>query len=214
MTVRGLWLLFVSMPFLVGCTASLPQGASREASLEEAEAKTKFSYKGQSIPPFFLADFCGGPDANDIWTSGMGQRVVAVSVPGLFHSTSYDATKVKEGDFIFFRRLSTDGRLEVEMGYRFVGTSQSGISVIEYFGNTGGSGTVHGIVFVRFNTATLGITKREQRNVLLMQFIGEQTWGDRVRRTVSLRGNVLLLGATRADIPEAKAQKECVIVLQ
>ena len=43
-----------------------------------------FTFNGKPIPPFFLTDFAGGPEANDFWTCGMGSRIAAVSVPGLF----------------------------------------------------------------------------------------------------------------------------------
>jgi hypothetical protein len=51
------------------------------------EAQTHFTYRGRTIPPFFLADFCGGPDAPEFHTSGMGCRISTVFCSGLVLQT-------------------------------------------------------------------------------------------------------------------------------
>jgi len=190
-----------------------------------AEAQTHFTYKGEPIPPFFLADFYGGPDASDFWLRGMGSRISSVIVAGLFvkGDSSYSGCKIddrrKDGGFVSFNLPSdeSDGSRETGwLAYRFVGTTPSGVTVLEQVGNTGGSGTIPGILFVRFEMESTDTTKGDKQDQLVMRFLGEQSWGDRVYRDVKLDGNSLWLGPTRTNMPGAKdfAEPERTIVLQ
>jgi len=190
-----------------------------------AEAQTHFTYKGEPIPPFFLADFYGGPGAADFWCRGMGSRISSVIVAGLFVEGDgpYSELKIndrrKEGDFVSFNLSSdeSDGpRGAGWFAYRFVGTTPSGVTVLEQIGNTGGSATIPGILFVRFEMESIGATKEDKEDLLVMRFLGEQSWGDRVYRDVKLDGNSLWLGPTRTNMPGAKdfAEPERTIVLE
>ncbi|MBN2584102.1 MAG: hypothetical protein JXL80_13635 [Planctomycetes bacterium] len=167
------------------------------------EARKSFTYQGKPIPPFFLADFHGGDEAPDFWLRETGDRIAAVAVEGLFFTRdgSYADASVTMGDFVRFSLPGDDGRDRLNFGYRFLGTSPSGVTVLEYYGNTGGSGTPIGIVLVRFEIETVGATRAEKRERLVMRFIGEYCWGDRVYRDAELDGNVLKLGPMHTHIP-------------
>jgi hypothetical protein len=216
MRFSGLPVVIALMAGPIGCTMQPVAVTSGQSTAEVLEARAKFAYQGEPIPPFFLADLCGGPEADDFWTRGMGSRVVAVSLAGLRdQKRCYNDGTIQRGRFISFaRRSENDDRLQLEFGYRFLGTTPSGISVVEYFGNTGGSGTIYGVVFVRFEMQTIGVTEDAKHDLLVMRFVGEQSWGDRVTRSVSLEGNVLRLGPTRADISASNAEPGRVIVLE
>jgi hypothetical protein len=140
----------------------------------------------------------------------MGGRICAIAVEGLVAEGdgSYAGAKIYEGEFVSFDVPSHDEDLGPRgagwFAYRFVGTTPSGITVLEYVGNTGGSGTIPGVLFVRFAMEWVGVTKEEKRERLVMHFLGEQSWGDRVYRDVRLEGNSLWLGPTRTDMPYEK----------
>ena len=184
-----------------------------------AEARAHFTYKGKPIPPFFLTDFSGGPNADSFWTERIGSRISAVAVGGLFQlGGPYGGIKVDAKEFVSFH-LPGDGagpRGAGRFSYRFLGTTASGITVLEYVGNTGGSGTIPGVIFVCFEMESIGVTKDEKQERLIMCFLGEYAWGDRVYRDVKLNGNTLWLGPTRTFIPINKefAEPERAIVLE
>lgn len=199
---------------LCGCHSQAATEASAQPNSELLEAMAQCTFRGEPIQPFFLTEFCGGAQADEFWTEGMGQRVTAISVPGLCNSRgSYAGAVIHRGEYTSFA-LGNDGRVTTEFGYRFCGTTPGGITVLEYFGNTGGSGTALGLLFVRFEIRTLGTTGTGMKDVLTMRFVGEERWGDRVRRSVRLDGNRLLLGPTQTDIPGHKSDPGCSIVLE
>lgn len=189
------------------------------------EAQKHFTYKGEPIPPFFLAAFHGGPEADDFWLRPMGNRISCVVVEGLFvkGDGSYAGLEIddrrNDGGFVSFD-LPSDESLGPRgagwLAYRFIGTTPSRVTVLEYVGNTGGSGTIPGVLFIRFEMETIGATKGEKQGRLIMRFLGEESWGDRVYRDVKLNGNSLWLGPTRTDIPAYKdlAEPERTIHLQ
>ena len=195
---------------LAGCGGSSSAKQSKQVDPRVTEAQTHFTYKGKPIPPFFLADFCGGPDVGDFWTRGMGSRICAVDVAGLFYDDSdgsYSGCAFERGEWV--RLDLPNGGDEGPRGagwfyYRFMGTTPSGTTVLEYVGNTGGSGTIPGVVFLRFELETVGYTQTDKSDRLVMRFLGEQSWGDRVYRDVKLIGNELRLGPESTDIPGAK----------
>lgn len=210
---------------LGGCGEKPVEPPQQQPHPAVAEARAHFTYKGEVIPPFFLADFYGGPDAAGFWTVGMGTRISSIIVEGLFvrGDGSYSDLKVndrrKDGGFVSFALYSDDSdgpRGNGWHAYRFVGTTPSGVTVIEEVGNTGGSGTIPGILFVRFEMESVGVTKDDKRDRLIMRFLGAESWGDRVYRDVKLEGNSLWLGPTRTDIPAYKdiAEPERTIVLE
>ncbi len=197
------------LAILILC-AGCERSASSDAPLSEdpvlREAKETFTYKGKPIPPFFLTDFCGGEHAPDFWTRGIGGRISSIAVEGLFceGDGSYSDPKVEVGEFVTFDLPADRAAMAGDagwFGYRFIGTTPSGISVLEYKGNTGGSGTIIGLLFVRFEMTTIGATADDKRDRLTMHFVGERSWGDRVYRDISLQGNVLRLGPMQTAIP-------------
>ena len=208
-----------------GCGGS-PAGLSSEQSLELIEARTHFTYKGKPIPPFFLADFNGGPGAGEFWTRGAGARISRVVVEGLIYDDeehsegSYnDCSFTDGGDGVVIFDLSNSEEDEGGAGwlsYKFLGTTPSGITVLEYLGNTGGSGTFHGVMFIRFEIETIGYNSDVKEDRLVMQYLGEECWGDRVFRDVELVGNELRLGPTKSDIPDEQEflQPACAIPLE
>ncbi len=203
------WVVVLSAAGLAGCGGGSTTQPSKQANPVIIEAQTHFTYKGKPIPPFFLADFCGGPDAGDFWTQGMGERICAVDVAGFFYDNSdgsYSDRTVEHGEFVRFDLPSTGdegSRGAGWLSYKFLGTTPSGVTVLEYVGNTGGSGTIPGVVFIRFELETLGYTKAGKKDRLIMRFLGEESWGDRVYRDVTLVGNELRLGPERSHMPGA-----------
>jgi hypothetical protein len=189
-----------------GCHGStLSDAFPREDSVLR-EAKETFTYKGKPIAPFFLTDFCGGEDAPDLWTREMGGRITSIAVEGLSceGDGSYAGTPFETGELVTFDLPADHAPVTGNpgwFGYRFIGTTTSGISVLEYKGNTGGSGTVIGVLFVRFEMASIGVTAGHKRDQLTMRFLGERSWGDRVYRDIRLEGNVLRLGPMQTTIP-------------
>lgn len=136
-------------------------------------------------------------------------RIGTVAVEGLFYDNcdgAYSGCKIAKGELIRFE-LPNEGnggpRGNGWFGYRFLGTTPSGISVVEYVGNTGGSGTVPGVMFLRFEMETIGYQSGGKKERLVMRFLGEQSWGDRVYREVKLVGNELRLGPERTNMPMA-----------
>lgn len=203
---------------LSGCGEKPAAQPQQQPHPEVAEAQAHFTYKGKPIPPFFLADFFGGPDAPDIWTREVGGRISSVAVAGLFVKSdgSYADLDINDekddGGFISFD-LPSDESLggpgtNGYTGYRFVGTTPSGITVLEYACNTGGSGTLIGILFVYFEMQSFGVNREEKRERLIMRCLGAYGWGDRVYRDVKLDGNRLWLGPTRTGIPAYKNTME------
>ena len=210
---------------LGGCGEKSVARPRQQSHPAVAEAQAHFTYKGKPIPPFFLTDFHGGPEAGNFWTRETGCRISSVVVAGLFvggdgtyaNSEIFDGRD--DGGFISFCILSDEDRGPVGsglFGYRFVGTTPSGITVLEHIGNTGGSGTIPGVLFVRFEMESVGVTKDKKQDRLIMRFLGEQSWGDRVYRDVKLDGNSLWLGPTRTIIPAHKdlAEDERTILLE
>jgi len=199
--------------FGCGEKANTPQ--SQQAVPEMAEAQTHFTFKGKPIPPFFLADLLGGPQANDLWMREMGCRVCSVAVEGLFIEPdgTYANCQIKS---------SADGSVSFDLpsdessgprgagwaGYKFVGTAPSGVSVLEYSVNTGGSGTVIGVVFLRVETESVGYIKGDKKDRLVLRFLGALDWGDRVFRDIKLEGNELRLGPERSHMPGAQDSLE------
>lgn len=185
------------------------------------EAQNHFTYKGKPIPPFFLADFCGGPDGGDFWTKGMGARISAVAVEGLFYehgAGSYSGCTIEQSkDFVRFDLPTRSGEAAPSGGwfsYKFLGTTLSGITVLEYVGNTGGSGIVPGVVFLRFEVETVGYTEAGKQERLIMRFLGQQSWGDRVYREAELVGNELRLGPERSHMPGGPLDPARTILLE
>jgi len=205
--LAGVWLGIAA----AGCgRAVLAQHAASDASLPApavAEARKHFTFQGKPIPPFFLADACGGPDAPDLFFADMGGRICAIAVEGLFPRGDGAYVDIKledrrsEGGFVWFDFPLFEGHDAGGMGYRFVGTTPSGVTVLEYAAATGGTCTLLGVVFVRFEMETVGVTKGEKRERLIMRLLGEECWGDRVYRDVTLVGNTLRLGPKRTHIP-------------
>lgn len=181
------------------------------------EARAHFTYQGKRIPPFFVSDFMGGPGAPDFWFRESGHRISAIAVEGLFAEGdgSYAGLEItthpadpddpQKGEFVEFNEEPEDGvdrSVRVPWhSYRFVGTTPSGITVLEQIGNTGGSGTVVGVLFVRFEMESVGVTKAQKKDRLVMQCLGSDTWGDRVYRDVRLEGNILRLGPESSHHP-------------
>ncbi|MFW6132735.1 MAG: hypothetical protein ACOC8F_02470 [Planctomycetota bacterium] len=187
-----------------------PPGKPHPAVLE---ARTDFTYEGKPIPPFFLADFNGGPEAPDFWLRDAGSRVCAIAVEGLFVDgdgayTGVSGEVTRSGDgMVRFDLPQADGSCDFPcgyMGYKFVGTTPSGITVLQTIVNTGGSGTIPGVMFVRFEMASAGATRQTKRARLTMHCLGEMAWGDRVYRDVTLEGNTLRLGPERTSIPACR----------
>lgn len=204
-----------------GCHSQPSRASSPAPNAELTEAQTHFTYKGKPIPPFFLADFYGGPEANDFWTIGMGRRVSSVAVDGLFSQSdgAYGGCKFVVGSdgFVSFDLPcdeSAGPRSNGYLCYRFVGTTSSGITVLEYVGNTGGSGTVPGIVFVRFELASVGVTEEDKHEQLMMRFLGEESWGDRVYRDIALVGDELRLGPERSNMPDESLEPARTMLLK
>ncbi len=199
---------------LVGCGSEPAVRPSNPVPPEITEAQTHFTYKGRPIPPFFLADFYGGPDAPDFWTRPMGSRISAIAIDGLFDRSdgAYAFAKVTvDSGFVNFDipdPNSDSPRGGGWFAYHFVGTSTSGVTVVEYVGNTGGSGTVPGVVFLRFEMQAVGYTQADRHNRLVMRFLGEECWGDRVYRDAKLVGDELRLGPERSDMPGAQGSLE------
>ena len=202
-----------------GCTRKSGPPVAQQVPPAVAEARAHFTYKGKLIPPFFLADFSGGPEADSFWTEGMGSRISAVVVDGLFAGNGpYGGIQIRTDEFVSF---DLPGDVPTPRGagwfsYRFLGTTPSGITVLEYCGNTGGSGTIPGVLFVRFEMESIGVTKDRKEQRLVMRYVGEECWGDRVYRDVKLNGNTLWLGPTSTTIPanERFDEPERTVVLQ
>lgn len=200
---------------LIGCGEKAAAPQPQQAAPEVVEAQTHFTFKGKPIPPFFLADFFGGPEANDFWIREMGCRISSVAVEGLLIEPdgTYANSPIKSSadGHVSFDLPSDDPSAPRGGGwlwYKFVGTTPSGVTVLEYAGNTGGSGTVLGVVFLRVEMESVGYTKAAKKDRLVLRFAGEQSWGDRVFRDVKLEGNELRLGPERSDMPGAKDSLE------
>lgn len=203
-------LAFVLLTCLIGCNGTTTSQAFSPAHPEVVEAQTHFTYKGKTIPPYFLADFYGGPDAGDVWTKGMGTRICAVAVEGLFDQSdgSYGGCTFEEceGEDRFVRfDLPRGGDAAIDAGwaaYCFLGTTPSGVTVLQCVINTGGTGTLPGVMFVRFEMETIGYTQADRRQWLVMRFLGADGWGDRVYRDAKLVGSELRLGPERSPIQQ------------
>lgn len=199
---------------LGGCAGVPKTPPSLQVRPELIEAQTHFTYKGRPIPPFFLADFYGGPDVGDFWTKGMGKRISAVDVAGLFYDESdgsYSGCTVDRNEFVRFDLPNGDDSEQGRAGwfaYRFLGTTPTGVTVVEYVGNTGGSGTIPGVVFLRFEWQPSGYTQAGSNSRLVMRFLGEESWGDRVYRDIKLVGNELRLGPERSNLPDERDSLE------
>jgi hypothetical protein len=175
------------------------------------EARTRFTYRGVPIPPFFLNDFAGGPGAPDYWKVGMGHRIAAVAVEGLFTRPGYDTSPYdllptrRIGPFYAFDYYEGSDRTQQAYGgyygYRFIGTTPGGITVLEYVLCTGGSAVCYGVVLVRFSLEDLGAASTDPHKRLVMRFLDQMSWGDRVSRSVSLEENRLLLGPATSQLP-------------
>jgi hypothetical protein len=137
-----------------------------------------------------------------------------VDVAGLFcdgSDGSYTGCTVDRGDYVSFDLPIDGGSDNVRngrFGYRFLGTTPAGVTVLEYVGNTGGSGTILGVVFVKFELQRIGYTATDAHDRLVMRFLGAESWGDRVHRDVTLVGNELRLGPEKSDIPAAQDSLE------
>lgn len=217
MRVTGFGVVAALLLALSGCDHGSSTQASREPDPVVVEAQQQFTYGGKPIPPYFLADFYGGPDGDDFWLRDMGDRIASISVPGLFvkgdgsYSNAEITDNAADGGFVTFDLGAADGDSEANsgyLGYRFVGTTPSGVTVLEYVGNTGGSGTIPGVMFVKFEMETLGVDQDSKAQRLVMRFVGEESWGDRVYRDVKLTGNTLWLGPTRTHIPAYQDMNE------
>lgn len=200
---------------LCGCGEEM-QKERPAAHSEVVEARANFTYKGKPIPPFFLADFEGGPEMPDFWHQETGSRISAVTVDGLFlkGDGAYSNCKIidpkEQGDWVRceYTGMAGDAANKVWMKYKFLGTTPSGVTVLEYTIGDDGSAISPGVLFVRFEMQTVGVTKEDKRERLVMRFLGAECWGDRVYRDVTLDGNKLLLGPERSDMPGAKDSLE------
>ena len=174
------------------------------------EAREKFTYEGKLILPYFLNDFAGGPGAPDLMHSGWGTRICTVAVDGLLpedQEGAYAMQKTRElhGFYCFDHYADplhpSDETYSGYFGYRFLGTTPGGVTVLEYL--TGGSGSmiIQGVLLVRLDMEPTGVTASERREYLVMRFLQEMSWGDRVTREVRLDGNKLLLGPTNVSLP-------------
>jgi len=193
---------------LTGCGDKISSAEKTLPNPAVVEAQTRFTYKGKRIPPFFLADYCGGPGADEFWTTGMGVRISTVAIEGLFSDRdgSYSGCAITEGEFVRFNlphRSDADPQRTGWFGYKFLGTTPGGITVLEYIGSMGGSGTIPGVIFLRLEMETIGYKESGRQKRLVMRFLGEESWGDRVYRDVQLVGNALRLGPERSDMPGA-----------
>lgn len=189
------------------------------------EARKHFTYRGKPIPPFFLADYSGGPYAPDAWFSEMGSRIASVVVEGLFIKSdgAYSRCEIEDAtrdDGLVLFSFPVDQTASPYsagwMGYRFIGTTPSGTTVIEYSHRTEGSAKFVGVLFVRFEMQSVGVTRQQRQDRLIMRCLGELCWGDRVYRDVKLEGNSLWLGPTRTDIAGYKdtLEPERIILLE
>lgn len=213
MKVACLAALVVTASGLAGCGKRPAAPVAQHP--EVVEAQKHFTFRGAPIPPFFLADFYGGPNVGDFWTKGMGTRISTIAVEGLFYEHSdgsYSGCRIESGnDFLRFDLPTSGDIAKGEAGwfsYKFLGTTPSGVTVLEYVGNTGGSGTVPGVLFVKFEMEPVGYTADGKRERLVMRFLGEESWGDRVFRDVELAGNELRLGPERSNMPGAQDDLE------
>ncbi len=198
---------------VVGCGEKPVASQPKKAHPAVVEAQSHFTFKGKPIPPFFIADFYGGPGASDFWLRETGSRISAVAVEGLFikGDGSYVGSVIEDrrdaGGFISFYPPSDEPdrpRGNGYFGYKFVGTTPSGVTVLENIGNTGGSGTCVGVVFIRFEMESIGVTEAAKQERLVMRFLGAKSWGDRVYRDVKLAGNELRLGPETSHLPGAR----------
>lgn len=214
----ALWFI---VPFMLvhahcGTSNSGRPTASADALVREAQAR--FTYKGKPIPPFFLHDLAGGRGAHDYNLTGMGHRICALSVEGLFVgqgylASSYDLLQTrKEGAFYVFDYyedpLAKDGPASVH-GYRFVGTTPKGTTVLEYYLGSRSSAFYPGVSLVRFAIEETfdfaGGTSppaSRSRQRLVMRYVGRMAWGDRVTRDVRLDGAKLILGPATTCLPD------------
>lgn len=195
-----------------GCQNAATDPARGDPILREA--REKLTYQGKPILPYFLNDFAGGPGAPDYMTeetlAGWGTRICAVAVDGLLsedHGGAYGGQKTRHlhGFYCFdhYENPSdpTHETYNGYFGYRFVGTTPGGTTVLEYLVGGSGSMIIQGVLLVRFDMEQAGVTPKERHKRLVMRFLQEMSWGDRVERDVRLEGNRLVLGTTRPLLP-------------
>ena len=187
-------------------------GPSLAADDLEAGCRLAIEYRCASvcILPYFLNDFAGGPGAPEVMTVGWGTRIYAVAVDGLRpedQEGAYALQKIRHhnGFYGFDYRddpLHPNDEIEPEyFGYRFLGTSPGGVTALEYLTFGSGSMVIQGVLLVRFDMGPTGVTPSERRQRLVMHFLQEISWGDRVTREVRLEGDRLLLGPTQVSLP-------------
>lgn len=190
---------------LSGCISERVESSAPKVHPEVAEAREHFTFQGKPIPPFFLMDFNGDPNTEAFWVDDTGPRIAAVAVDGLFSEhNSYallEVTSEEDGWVSGDLGNDGDGRSLGCISYRFIGTTPSGITVLETYEKGDGSARLIGVLFMRFNMETFGVTKEEKQERLVMRYLSGETWGDRVYRDIKLKGNQLWLSETRSDIP-------------
>ena len=199
-------LISVMLSLATGCREA-PKAANGDTAPDKTlqEAREAFTHQGEPILPYFLNDFAGGPGAPDYWKVGMGHRITTVAVGGLRDAPPYVLLKTRRiGGFYAFDYpddpLSKEAR-GAYYGYRFLGTTPGGTTVLEYVLSTGGSAVCSGVLLVRFEIQQVGLAKSGTKKRLVMRFVSEMWWGDRVDRTVRLEGDKLLLGPATASLP-------------
>ncbi len=196
----------------IGCAhkAAVPRDPRPHPAVLEAQAH--FTFAGHPIPPCFLTDFAGGPDADDFGTAPVGNRISAVAVQGLFDVkesyNDWELDPIIDDNGVHWVNARHREDPAFCFGYRFLGTTPSGVTVVETYGRTGGSGTFLGAMFLRFEMQTVSVAKKDRKDRLVMRFLDEYTWGDRVYRDLKLTGNTLWLGPSHTDIPAYQIDTE------
>lgn len=205
--------LFACVALLTVCAGCKGSGVATAPPNDNPvlrEARDHFTYQGKPILPYFLNDFAGGPGAPDAMTVGWGTRICAVAIDGLRPQDQEGAYASQETrhhnsfygfDYREYPFHPSNATVPEFSGYRFLGTSPGGVTALEYLTFGSGSMVINGVLLVRFDIEQTGVTLNEQREHLVMRFLQELNWGDRVARDVRLEGNKLLLGPTRVFLP-------------
>ncbi len=164
-----------------------------------AEANKSFSYRSQPIHPGCVEEFL-------VSLSDLGPpRVLVVDVGACMESDKTCTYPVKEFEgFLFY----TIPEPEESFGYRHLGTTSSGVHVLDSWENGGGTGFFFRVVLVKFERQEYikegfdqgrkgGTVPLVIRNRLIMRCLGQIGHGDRDDGKVALKGDRLILGRGR-----------------
>jgi hypothetical protein len=119
----------------IGMPAFVQAAADDAASL--SEVRRAFTLHGKPIPPEIFRDFGDGDlaDSGSIW--------VAVDLEAAIGSNLYADDIKKEGHWLSQKKANASINGSEEIGYEFIGATDSGLLVVVASYNGGGSGTFY-----------------------------------------------------------------------